>query len=178
MSSSIKSIVSKSLLLLLLMPVISQSKIDVYPFEDKALEKRFIKLIDELRCPKCQNNNLAGSNAGIAKDLKDLVYEKVINGESDKQIVEYLVARYGDFVSYDPPLNSRTWIIWFGPFLMLFAGLAGIIIYSRKHSITTKTIFLDEISEENKNILANWADNGTKNSESSAGSSVEHGEKK
>jgi len=160
------------------MPVIGQSKIDVYPFEDKALEKRFVKLIDELRCPKCQNNNLAGSNAGIAKDLKDLVYEKVVNGESDKQIVDYLVARYGDFVSYDPPLNSRTWVIWFGPFLMLFAGIGGIIIYSRKHHVSTKSVYRDEISQENKNILADWAGNPEIDSESLEGSGVEHGDKK
>jgi len=141
----------------LLSPQLSVAKIDVYPFTDKALEKRFIKLIEELRCPKCQNNNLAGSNSGIAKDLKDLVYEKVLKGESDQQIIDYLKARYGDFVSYDPPLNSRTWVIWYGPWLLLITGMSGIIIYSRKRSLNSKATSKTEISEENLATLTQWA---------------------
>jgi cytochrome c-type biogenesis protein CcmH len=157
-SNLVKKNLSNFLLLLLITTGIAHSKIDVYPFENKALEKRFVKLIDELRCPKCQNNNLAGSNAGIAKDLKDLVYEKINNGETDKQIVDYLVARYGDFVSYDPPINSRTSVIWFGPFFMLLAGLAGIFVYSRNRSLKAKITGSSQISEENKAMLSGWAD--------------------
>ncbi len=145
-------------LLLVIQSDLVFAKIDVYPFEDKALEKRFVNLIDELRCPKCQNNNLAGSNAGIAKDLKDLVYEKVLNGESDKQIVDYLKARYGDFVSYDPPLNRRTWVIWYGPFLILFAGFIGIVAYGRKRNVNTKSETNVEISMDNQKILSDWVD--------------------
>ncbi len=136
----------------------SLARINVYPFEDAALEKRFNQLVNELRCPKCQNNNLADSNSGLAKDLKDIVYDKVIAGESDKQIVDYLKQRYGDFVSYDPPMDSRTWIIWFGPFIMLALGLYGVIIYSKKRTVKAKVSAQLKISDDNKLMLSEWAD--------------------
>jgi len=99
----------------------------VYPFADQFKEERFNLLIKELRCPKCQNNNLADSNAPLAVDLKDIVYEKINAGETDEEIILYLKQRYGDFISYRPPVKPSTWLIWYGPFIILFVGC--VLIY-------------------------------------------------
>lgn len=96
--------------------------INVYEFKTPEQEARFNHLIEELRCPKCQNNNLADSNAPIAKDLKDVVYEKIMAGQSDEEITAFLKDRYGDFISYRPPVKPSTWFIWFGPFVLLIGG--------------------------------------------------------
>jgi cytochrome c-type biogenesis protein CcmH len=103
------------------------AEILVYPFADPVKEERFNILIKELRCPKCQNNNLADSNAPLAVDLIDIIYEKIILDETDEQIVFFLKQRYGDFISYRPPVKPSTWLIWFGPFVFLFMG--GFFIY-------------------------------------------------
>lgn len=103
------------------------AEIIVYPFTNPEREERFNQLIFELRCPKCQNNNLADSNAPLAVDLKDIVYEKINNGETDEEIIFYLKQRYGDFISYRPPVKPSTWLIWYGPFIFLLLG--GLLIY-------------------------------------------------
>ena len=90
--------------------------IQVFKFDDPKKEQQFNVLVQELRCPKCQNNNLADSNSDLSVDLKGIIYEKVIAGESNQQIIDYLKERYGDFISYRPPVNPSTWFIWFGPF--------------------------------------------------------------
>jgi len=102
--------------------------IDAYPFKTPQDEQRFTALIEELRCPKCQNENLAGSNAPIAKDLKDRIFQLMQEGKSDAEIKAYLVERYGDFITYRPPLRANTLLLWGGPFTMLVL-VAGILVW-------------------------------------------------
>lgn len=90
---------------------------------DPALDSRLKTLEEELRCLVCQNQSLADSDAELAHDLRAEVYEMIQAGKSDEEIVEFLVARYGDFVLYNPPIKPSTYLIWFGPFaLLLLAG--------------------------------------------------------
>ena len=92
---------------------------------DTALDARLKKLEEELRCLVCQNQSLADSNAPLAEDLRREVRALAVAGKNDAQIKEFLVARYGDFVLYDPPVKRITWLLWFGPFVLLAMG-AGI----------------------------------------------------
>ena len=99
-------------------------------FTSSAEEKRFHVLVSELRCVMCQNQSLADSNAQIARDLRREVLELMRQGKSDAQVKEFLVARYGEFVLYRPQVESKTWLLWFGPALVLVAGgliVAGIV---------------------------------------------------
>jgi cytochrome c-type biogenesis protein CcmH len=91
---------------------------------DPDLEKRVMSLAEELRCLVCQNQTLADSHAELAIDLKNQVREKLASGMSDKQVVDYMVERYGDFVLYRPPVKTTTWLLWFGPFILLVGGVA------------------------------------------------------
>ena len=109
------------------LPVLPASTVEVHSFDDPVLEARYYGLIDELRCPKCQNTNLAGSDAPIAHDLRATVYRLLTEeGQSDAQIRRYLVDRYGDFVLYDPPFNPYTAVLWLLPVLAL--GIGGLLV--------------------------------------------------
>lgn len=105
---------------------VARAAIDTYEFKDEVERERFRSLTEELRCPKCQNQNIADSNAPIATDLRREIYRMLNDGRSDKEIVDFLVMRYGDFVMYKPPLDSRTWLLWYGPFGLL--GLGAIVL--------------------------------------------------
>lgn len=95
--------------------------------EDPALETRLKAMSQELRCLVCQNSTLADSDAPLAEDLRNEIRGQMRAGKSDQEIVDYLVARYGDFVRYRPPVNNVTAILWFGPFLLLLIG--GFVLY-------------------------------------------------
>ena len=95
----------------------------IYPLDTPKQQAQFQGLLRELRCLVCQNQDLADSNAGLAKDLREEVYTHVKAGESDDEIVRYLTARYGDFILFKPPVKSITSILWLGPFLFLAVGL-------------------------------------------------------
>ena len=95
------------------------------------LEKRVMALSEELRCLVCQNQTLADSHAELAMDLKQQVREKLASGMSDKDVVDYMVERYGDFVMYRPPMKGTTFLLWFGPFVLL---VGGILVLVRKLS--------------------------------------------
>ena len=88
-----------------------------------ALEKHVMAIAEELRCLVCQNQTIADSSAGLAIDLKNQVREKIEQGMSDKDILAYMVQRYGDFVLYRPPVKATTWLLWFGPFVLLIGGI-------------------------------------------------------
>lgn len=92
-------------------------------FENDAQAALYLQLTKDHRCLKCQNQNLADSNAGIAQDLKREIYQRVVQGESGSDISGYLVARYGDFVLYKPPFKATTYALWIGPFVLLFVAL-------------------------------------------------------
>jgi len=91
--------------------------------DDPVLEKRVLDIAAELRCLVCQNQTLADSNAPLALDLRDEVRQQLKNGKSERDVVDFMVARYGDFVRYRPPLKASTVLLWTGPFLLLAFGL-------------------------------------------------------
>ncbi|WED44660.1 cytochrome c-type biogenesis protein [Legionella cardiaca] len=94
-----------------------------YPLETAKQEAQFSHLLKELRCLVCQNQDLADSNASLAKDLREQVYVLVKEGKADSEIIDYLTSRYGDFILFNPPVKPLTALLWFGPALFLFAGL-------------------------------------------------------
>ena len=120
-----------------------------YPFDNQTDKERFAQLAEELRCPKCQNQNLADSNAPIAKDLRNKVYEQIQAGQSDEEIVQYLVDRYGDFVRYKPAFKSYTLVLWLSP-VVLF--VIAIIVFVRLGRNKEKAAPLTE--EELKKLAA------------------------
>lgn len=109
------------------------------------LEKRVMALSQELRCLVCQNQTLADSHAELAIDLKNQVREKLEQGMSDKEVVDYMVQRYGDFVLYRPPVKGSTWLLWFGPFLLLVGGIIVLLVKLRKRGDTTEEIPENEL---------------------------------
>ena len=96
---------------------------------DPVLEKRAMALAEELRCLVCQNQTIADSHAELAVDLKNQIREKLKAGMNEAQIIDYMVARYGDFVLYRPPVKASTLPLWIGPFALLFAAVAGLFYY-------------------------------------------------
>jgi len=112
---------SSILQLLVVLP--SFAAIEVYNFNDPQLADRFKKLTYELRCPKCQNQNLADSNATLSVDLKDIIYEKLKAGESDDQIIGFMKQRYGEFILFKPEMSKSNSLLWFGPIVFLLAFL-------------------------------------------------------
>jgi cytochrome c-type biogenesis protein CcmH len=110
----------------------TQAEIKVYDFKDPVLEQRYQGLTEELRCLVCQNQNIADSHAELAQDLRSKVYEMLMLGKSDDQIVEYMTNRYGDFVLYRPPLKSKTMILWLAPLLTVLLGGLGFWSVLRK----------------------------------------------
>ncbi|OQK18744.1 hypothetical protein AU255_10525 [Methyloprofundus sedimenti] len=108
--------------------------IDVYQFDDPEKEKRFQHLTFELRCPKCQNQNIADSNAEISQDLRTKIFQMLNAGKSDDEIVDYMVERYGDFVLYEPRVKPQTYLLWFGPGLFLLLGLLVVVLIIRSRN--------------------------------------------
>ena len=106
----------------------AQAAIDTYEFSNEAERQRFRQLTNELRCPKCQNQNIADSDAPIAMDLRREIFRMLEDGQDDEQIVEHLVDRYGDFVRYNPPVELRTLLLWYGPWALLGGGLLALIV--------------------------------------------------
>ncbi|HXH02389.1 MAG TPA: cytochrome c-type biogenesis protein [Candidatus Competibacteraceae bacterium] len=131
------------LLLALLAPPALAAIDAEHRFDDPAQEARYRDLIAELRCPKCQNQNIADSNAPLAQDLRQKVYDMMQAGRSDQEIVDYLVARYGDFVRYRPPLRADTWLLWFGPFAAIGAAALGVALWLHSRAQRTRPA-LDE----------------------------------
>lgn len=102
--------------------------------ENPAVEKHMMDLAAELRCLQCQNQTLAESNAPLAVDLRQQIRELIGKGQTDEQIKQYLVARYGDFVLYRPPVKAVTWLLWFGPAMLMIAGLSSLFLVLRRRN--------------------------------------------
>lgn len=115
-----------ALLLGLVLLANSQAAIDTYEFSSDAQRARYRELTEVLRCPKCQNQNIADSNSPIANDLRAEIHRMLAEGQPDDQIIHFMVARYGDFVLYKPPLDTRTALLWYGPGALLLAGAAAL----------------------------------------------------
>ncbi|MCF6202407.1 MAG: cytochrome c-type biogenesis protein CcmH [Methylococcaceae bacterium] len=108
--------------------------IEVYQFDDAEKTARFKKLTAELRCPKCQNQNIADSNAEIARDLRAKLQLMLTANKSDDDIIQYMTERYGDFVLYEPRITGQTFLLWFGPFLLLAIALFIVFLIVRTRS--------------------------------------------
>ncbi len=115
--------------------------------EDPVLEARMMRIAAELRCLVCQNQTIADSSAGLAVDLRNQVREMLARGQNDQQIIDYMTARYGDFVRYRPPLKSTTALLWFGPAVLLVGGLAILIVVLRRRSRMAPEMFDPEEDE-------------------------------
>ncbi len=117
----------RSCFLLLLMfaifPLLASAREAQSSAADPVLEERVMNLSKELRCLVCQNETLADSRADLAEDLRGQIREQMKAGKSNKEIVDYLTARYGKFILYNPPVDPTTYFLWFGPFILLLAGL-------------------------------------------------------
>lgn len=135
------------------MSATAQAAIDAYQFRDEAERARYSELTRELRCPKCQNQDIADSNAPIAADLRKEIYRMLGEGRSNQQIIDFMVDRYGEFVRYKPELTSRTWLLWFGPAVLLIGGLVVIgVIVGRRRGERREQV--DALSDEERQRLA------------------------
>lgn len=135
---------------------VARAAIDTYQFRDEVERERFRSLTEELRCPKCQNQNIADSDAPIAADLRREIFRMLEDGRSDKEVVDFLVLRYGDFVMYKPPLDGRTWLLWFGPFALLGLGavlLVALVIRRRKSAAAPERAALSDAERERLDAL-------------------------
>ncbi|ENM4033664.1 TPA: cytochrome c-type biogenesis protein CcmH [Vibrio parahaemolyticus] len=110
----------------------AHAAIEVYEFDNLEQEQQFKELGHTLRCPKCQNNTISDSNAELAQDLRHKVYEMTKEGKSKEEIVDYMIARYGNFVTYNPPFTMSTAILWLGPLAVVLGGFGMIVLRSRK----------------------------------------------
>lgn len=135
--------------LVLLLGLISSAAfaaIDVYEFDSDQQEALFRELTQELRCPKCQNNNIADSNAGLAQDLREKTYQLVKQGNDKQQVLDYMVDRYGNFVRYDPPLTPAVLILWLSPLLVIVFG--GIYLLGRNRNSSSNEPLVEEGERE------------------------------
>lgn len=123
-------------------------------------EKRYRNLITELRCLVCQNQSLADSDAELAVDMREEVHKKVIAGKSDQEIVDFLVARYGDFVRYRPPIKATTLLLWFGPFLLLAIG-AFVLMRNSKKKASSETLTAEQHAEAQRLLNESNKDNAS-----------------
>jgi cytochrome c-type biogenesis protein CcmH len=120
------------------------SSIEIYTFENAEQEKIYQSLIEDLRCLVCQNQNIAESNAELAKDMRRKTHEMVKQGKSEKEISAFMVTRYGDFVFYRPPFKPVTWLLWFGPMIAFGLGLVFIVRYMKSQKENDKDEALSE----------------------------------
>lgn len=146
------------LVIILLIPGLAAAE-EARPLADNPLvEARLKTLAVELRCLVCQNQTLADSNAPLAEDLRREVREMIAKDMSDKEIIDFLVQRYGDFVLYRPPWKASTTLLWLGPFLLLIAGATGLVFALRRRQKKLADVTL---SEEEHNRVAQLLSEGT-----------------
>ncbi|NER60979.1 cytochrome c-type biogenesis protein CcmH [Pseudomonas sp. MAFF212428] len=136
---------------------VAHAAIDTYQFADDAERERYHVLTKELRCPKCQNQDIADSNAPIAADLRREIFRMLGEGKDNQQIIDFMVDRYGDFVRYKPALTARTWLLWFGPGILLLGGFGMLALIVRKRRGQAATGAAD-LSPEERERLAKLLD--------------------
>lgn len=121
--------------------------------EDPVLEAKVLAIAEELRCLVCQNETIAASHADLAVDLRKQIRQKLQQGQSREQIVDFMVQRYGDFVLYRPPVKRSTWLLWGGPFLLLLAALTGLALSIRRRRRLAGVPLQDEQAERARRLL-------------------------
>ncbi len=124
--------------------------IDVFEFDNESQKQQFKELSEELRCPVCQNQNLADSGSELSEDLRQEIYDQISEGKDNKEIVDFMVQRYGDFIIYRPQLKPINYLLWFGPIIILLAGF--FIVYFQIKKQKNQTI---ELSSDEKQELDN-----------------------
>ena len=128
-----------ALLLLLIQGAFAES-IEIKDFENFSQESRYLDLIDNIRCPVCQGQSIGGSNSGLAKDLREQVRKMILNDKSDNDIYLFMIERYGDFVIFKPPINLKTYLLWFTPLIFLVLCFIYLIrITSKKRDFSPKS---------------------------------------
>lgn len=132
----------------------SMAAIDVHEFDNEVDRKRYQSFIDEMRCPKCQNQNLSGSDSPIAMDLRRELYLMIEDGKSDKEIVDFMVERYGEFILYRPRVTSSTLLLWGAPIFLLIAGIILLLLIVRKRRSIDLTASGSSLSPEERERLA------------------------
>ena len=115
--------------------------------DDPVVEQRLLVIAEEVRCLVCQNESLAGSRADLAQDLKREIRSLIKQGKTDKEVMDFLVSRYGDYVRYRPPVKPSTWLLWGGPFVLLAAALAGLVLFVRRRRNTSAALSPEEQDE-------------------------------
>ena len=120
-------------------------------FETEEQQSRYTQLIEDIRCPVCQGQSIGGSNSGLAKDLREKVREMILDGQSDPEIYSYMVERYGDFVVYKPPVNTKTYLLWFAPLFILILSLIFLFRSTRRNK--EKTVNVSSDLERAKKLL-------------------------
>jgi cytochrome c-type biogenesis protein CcmH len=128
-----------ALILLGLLPAVAGAALAIQPSEmlaDKKLEARARAVDQELRCLVCQNENIDDSDADLAHDLRVLVRKRLVAGDSNDQVKQYIVARYGNYVLLKPPFDAETYLLWLGPAMLLIAGAGVAFVFFRRHSAT------------------------------------------
>lgn len=124
---------------------VSANSIEIYTFDNKQQEKVYHSLTQDLRCLVCQNQNIAESNAELAKDMRRKTYEMVKQDKSEKEISAFMVTRYGDFVLYRPPFEPMTWLLWFGPLIIFIVGILFVVRFMKSQKPDAQ---VDSLSEE------------------------------
>ena len=112
-------------------------------FETEEQQSRYTQLIEDIRCPVCQGQSIGGSNSGLAKDLREKVREMILDGQSAPQIYSYMVERYGDFVVYKPPINIKTYLLWFAPLFILILSLIFLFRSTIRNKEKTVNVSID-----------------------------------
>ena len=136
----------------LLFSSVAFSSIDALNFSSPQQESDYHQLTQSLRCPQCQNNNIADSNATIAVDMRGKVFELLQEGKSKNDVVDYMVARYGNFVTYDPPMTASTLVLWIAPLLLVLLGL--VFLLRRKPKTQSAVKSQDILTDEDNVRLA------------------------
>lgn len=144
--------------------VAGQSR-DIYQFDSREQEQRFQTLTSELRCPKCQNQNIADSNAPISKDMREAVHRMMSDGASDEEITNALVSRFGEFVRYKPEVDGRTIMLWATPALVVFIGIIIVALTVRRSSRANTDA--DTLTDAERDRASRLLNDGDKNDHSS-----------
>ena len=145
----------RSLLIVILLFTSAQAsaRISAYEFDNAQQESIYNELVDELRCLVCQNQTIADSNAELAQDMKRKTHELVMQGKTKKEISDFMVQRYGNFVQYKPPVEPTTYLLWAGPFIILFIGLFFLIKIIRNRKVEKPAVLSDDDKSRAADLL-------------------------
>ncbi len=151
------------LLLVLCSTFVARAAIDPYEFDNEAQRDRYRHFIEEMRCPKCQNQNLAGSDAPIANDLRRELHRLLLEGRSDREIIDFMVARYGEFILYDPPFDNKTAWLWLAPIGFLTIGIATLVVIVRRRRTASESTLASLSVDEQARVTALLHDDDANN---------------